>query len=235
MSRFLRHRSMPSLVVAIVAVVLALGGTAVATSGGGSSGPTATVAKRHKPLTAKRVRRLVRRYITAHPAPRGKRGPIGPAGPGGAAGPKGALGPQGPQGPQGAQGAQGLPGDPAQNGLPYEYEAFSDPTTLGPDTNDGADAFCDEGDVSTGGGFIIGDITDAGDLVPDPDIQVLESSADFGGWFAYAQNYGDGMGDNAGAFIVAVAECTASVGDSEPAHGRTKQHPAKYDWESHRK
>jgi hypothetical protein len=81
----------PAMIVAIVALVVALGGTAVA-----AKHYLITSTKQIKPSVLKRLR--------------GDRGPQGSPGP---RGPAGATGAQGPAGPQGSQGAGGAPGAPA--------------------------------------------------------------------------------------------------------------------------
>jgi hypothetical protein len=83
----------PALVIALVALFVALGGTGYAASQV-SGDHAATAAKKTKVKQGKR-------------GPRGLRGPQGPSGP------QGLTGPQGPQGAQGATGPQGTPGSPA--------------------------------------------------------------------------------------------------------------------------
>jgi hypothetical protein len=77
------------LMVAIVALVAALGGGAYAATGGGKATASAKQGKQGKP---------------------GKPGKPGPAGPAGPAGPVGPAGPAGPKGDAGAAGANGAPG-----------------------------------------------------------------------------------------------------------------------------
>lgn len=96
----MHRRAMPSpaMVIALIALFVALGGTGYAASGalndGGSAQATAA---------ARRGRR-------SHRGPRGFRGGTGATGPAGPQGPAGQQGPAGPQGPQGAQGQQGSAG-----------------------------------------------------------------------------------------------------------------------------
>jgi len=79
----------PGLTVALIALIVALGGAAFASSDSGSA--TASKAK-------------------------AKRGPTGPRGPKGATGPAGPAGPAGAQGPAGAAGAKGDSGAPGAAG-----------------------------------------------------------------------------------------------------------------------
>lgn len=87
----MRRRAMPSpaMVVALIALFVALGGTGYAATTLSDNGSASTAA-------ARRHRRSLR-------GPRGFRGRTGPQGP---------AGPQGPQGAQGAAGAAGAPGAP---------------------------------------------------------------------------------------------------------------------------
>jgi hypothetical protein len=79
------------LIVAIVALVAALGGGAYAATGGGKATASAKAKQGKQGKT-------------------GKTGPAGPAGPAGSAGQAGAKGDTGPKGDTGAQGPQGEPG-----------------------------------------------------------------------------------------------------------------------------
>jgi hypothetical protein len=80
-------RPSPALVLSVLALFVALGGTGLAATLGHSAAHTA---KSTQPLTVRRVKRLIAAYLKAHPARRGAIGPRGPAGiPGG-------TGPQGP-------------------------------------------------------------------------------------------------------------------------------------------
>ncbi|HEX4669578.1 MAG TPA: hypothetical protein VH275_06345 [Solirubrobacterales bacterium] len=87
-SRIREHFGSAGLVVAVVALVAALGGGAYAATGSSGGGKATASAK-------------------AKQGPRGKTGKTGPAGP---AGPAGATGPAGPKGDAGAKGDPGAPG-----------------------------------------------------------------------------------------------------------------------------
>jgi hypothetical protein len=97
------------LIVAMIALFVALTGTAVATTSALITGKqiannSITGADvKNKSLTGKDFKGSVR-------GARGAAGPAGPAGPQGAQGAQGAQGPQGPQGAQGPQGDQGPQG-----------------------------------------------------------------------------------------------------------------------------
>jgi Collagen triple helix repeat (20 copies) len=110
------------LVVAIIALVAALAGTAIAAGG-------KLTAKQKKEVT-----KIAKKYA-------GKPGPAGPAGSAGANGAKGDTGAQGAQGPQGPQGAPGAQGPKGDEGSPWTVGgklpenatltgAFTTPTTL---------------------------------------------------------------------------------------------------------
>lgn len=137
MRRF-RLRLSPALVVAVLALILALGGAAVAAipdSSGVIHGcyktnkGTLRVIDTDKGQTCSKSETPLSWNQTgprgaqgpAGPAgpqgPQGATGAQGPAGPAGPDGPEGATGPQGPQGPQGTQGTQGTQGPQGPAGL----------------------------------------------------------------------------------------------------------------------
>ncbi len=97
LSRLREHFGTAGLVVAIVALVAALGGGAYAATGGSGDGKATASAK-------------------GKPGPRGKTGKTGPAGPAGPAGPTGPAGPAGAKGDAGAPGSNGAPGTPGKDG-----------------------------------------------------------------------------------------------------------------------
>jgi hypothetical protein len=111
-ARFLRQS--PALVVAMIALFVALSGTAVATTSALITGAqimnnSITGADvKNKSLAAADFKGSLR-------GPRGVAGPAGAAGPQGTQGPHGAQGPQGPQGPQGETGPPGAPNPNAVN------------------------------------------------------------------------------------------------------------------------
>jgi hypothetical protein len=102
LARFVRQS--PALVVAMLALFVALTGTAVATTSALITGKQIKNSSitgadvKNKSLTAKDFKGSVR----------GARGPVGPSGP------AGAQGPAGPQGPQGGTGPSGSPDTPTQ-------------------------------------------------------------------------------------------------------------------------
>ncbi len=85
----------PAMALAMVALLVALGGTGYAASAGNSP------AAKHSPLMLK----------LGHRGPRGLPGAPGPRGPSGPQGVRGSLGVPGAAGPTGGQGPQGVPGD----------------------------------------------------------------------------------------------------------------------------
>jgi hypothetical protein len=95
LTRLHQHFGTAGLIVAIVALVAALGGGAYAATGSSDNGGKATASAKAK---------------------QGPRGPKGPAGPAGPAGPQGPAGAAGPQGPAGAKGDAGAPGSNGTNG-----------------------------------------------------------------------------------------------------------------------
>jgi hypothetical protein len=91
------------LVVAIVALVVALAGSALAAG---------VFTKKQE----KKIAQIAKKYAGAT----GPQGPQGPAGVNGAAGPQGGPGATGPQGPTGKTGATGEMGETGANGAPGE-------------------------------------------------------------------------------------------------------------------
>jgi hypothetical protein len=113
MHRFLAPRPSPALVVAIVALASALGGTGVAATVNSHHGPLADVA-------AKKKKKKGKKKLARGPrGPRGPRGVRGFRGPAGAKGPRGATGPAGPTGAVGPTG----PASIQQSGLVKETAA----------------------------------------------------------------------------------------------------------------
>lgn len=101
LSRLHNKLGTAGLIVAIAALVLAVGGTAIAAKG-------ALTGKQKK-----EVEKIAKKFA-------GKRGPAGPAGalgPAGPAGPKGDQGPKGDKGDQGVQGVQGIQGETGEAGM----------------------------------------------------------------------------------------------------------------------
>jgi hypothetical protein len=111
----------PATVIAGVALLVALGGTAVA-AGVLPTNSVGTPQLKADAVVSSKVKNHSLRAVDFAPGQlpagrRGARGPVGPAGPQGpqgATGPAGAAGPAGPTGPQGPQGPQGPAGGIAQ-------------------------------------------------------------------------------------------------------------------------
>lgn len=102
------RRPSGSMVVAITALVLAMGGSAVAAS--------VITSKQIKDGTIQ-TKDLSKKALKALKGKKGAKGATGAAG---------AAGPQGPQGPQGAQGVQGVKGDTGARGPSDVYSAADD-------------------------------------------------------------------------------------------------------------
>ena len=105
-----RHLNATSL-VAVIALVLAMGGGAYA-------------AKRYLITSTKQIKPSVLKQLKGASGKAGPAGPAGPTGPAGApgagtAGPQGATGPAGPKGDTGAAGAAGAPGAKGATGTPW--------------------------------------------------------------------------------------------------------------------
>lgn len=92
-------RVTPGVVLGVIAVVLALGGSAFA-------------AKSYLITSKDQISPSVRKALKGNIGKTGKTGKTGPAGTVGPAGAEGKEGPRGPEGPRGEQGLQGLQGQP---------------------------------------------------------------------------------------------------------------------------
>jgi hypothetical protein len=129
LARFFRVS--PAMVVAMLALFVALTGTAVATTSTLITGKQIKnssitgIDVKNRSLTAKDFRGSVR----------GARGAVGPAGP---AGPQGAQGAQGVQGPQGDQGLQGIQGDQGLQGIQGPSGVVRSPYASGSGSNPAA-------------------------------------------------------------------------------------------------
>jgi len=176
--RRIRALPSPAMVVACLAVVLAMTGSAFAAraliNGGDIKNGTISASK----LSRSAVHSLRGHRGPAGPAgrdgfvgaqgpqgstgPEGPRGPDGPAGPQGPKGTTGDTGARGPQGPQGDQGPKGDTGDQGPQGTPGQSIQASvyvgstslgtpmAPTSTGPTdpANDGVDLTAGNGDLS---------------------------------------------------------------------------------------
>jgi len=154
----MRIRISPALIVALLALFVALGGTAVAAgivplARHAYTSDSATVARNARHLGGKTAAQIAASV-------RGPAGPAGPTGNTGAAGPQGPQGTQGPQGdggPQGATGPQGPKGDPG--GLAGYAIVTSAAVPLDPGFEDTGTATCPTGKIAVGGGVKAADAT----------------------------------------------------------------------------
>ncbi len=91
------RRPSPTIVIAVLVLFFALGGTAVATT--------------HYLLTStSQIKPSVLKKLEGNAGPQGSQGPVGAQGAAGPQGPAGAQGPSGPLGPKGETGPKGEPG-----------------------------------------------------------------------------------------------------------------------------
>ena len=106
-----RRLPAPGTVIAAIALLVALGGTAYA-AGVLPSNSVGTAQLQANAVVSSKVKNhsLVAADFKQGQLPRGVAGPAGPAGPAGGPGATGPAGPAGPQGPGGSQGPQGPPG-----------------------------------------------------------------------------------------------------------------------------
>jgi hypothetical protein len=168
MNRFARFKASPAAVISMIALFVALGGTAyaVASLPKNSVGSPQVI---NGSLQAVDLSQRARSALRGHRGPRGRTGAPGaagaqgPAGATGPAGPAGSIGPPGNTGPVGATGAKGPPGPP---GSVFWTQAYSE----GPYTNVPAGtwasawALCPVGWTVFGGGESVENVN-AGRLV----------------------------------------------------------------------
>jgi hypothetical protein len=136
MKRLIRHRPSPAMVVALVALFVALAGTAY----GAVKLPRNSVGTDQVINGSLQKVDLSKRAIAALRGARGPRGLQGPAGSQGLQGPQGQRGDPGVQGPKGDAGVQGPKGDPGVQGPRGPSDAFV--------------MFGGSGSFPIGGGFI---------------------------------------------------------------------------------
>lgn len=99
------------LIIAMIALVAALGGGAYAAKGGLTGKQKKEVAKIAQKEAKKFAAKNGTNGTNGLPGTKGDKGDAGGAGATGPAGPQGPAGPAGPQGKQGVQGVQGIPGE----------------------------------------------------------------------------------------------------------------------------
>jgi hypothetical protein len=163
------RRPSPALVVAVLALLVALSGTAVAAGVVPLAKRALTADKAKLANNAKKLGGLTATQLSARMrGPRGVAGPQGPKGDPGPAGPLGAAGPQGATGATGPKGDQGPAGPATAAGLVSVRTA---PFTL---VAGGAALFtvdCAAGEKAVSGGFtyVSTAIVLSSDTVPNPD------------------------------------------------------------------
>lgn len=144
-SRRLRRPS-PSLIVACIALLVALGGTGYA-AGILPAGSVGTQQLKADAVVSTKVKdgSLLRKDFKAGQLPAGERGPAGAVGP---QGPPGSQGPAGPQGPKGATGQQGPAGISSVAYVSSDFGPFPAGTQYG------GEAVCTNGMHVLGGGVL---------------------------------------------------------------------------------
>ena len=174
------HRPSPALVVAVIALCVALGGTGYAAV----VLPANSVGTRQLKKNAVTSAKVKNRSLLAVDFRRGQL----PSGPTGATGATGATGPAGPAGPAGPKGDRGEPGARGANGATDVVVRESAPTTVAVQTVGSASVECLPGERATGGG---NDVTGAvGTVVIDS--QPTSSTGGVpDGWFVEVLNASD--------------------------------------------
>jgi Collagen triple helix repeat (20 copies) len=166
--RRIRANASPAMVVAFIAVVLAMTGSAFAARSLITGADIKDGSISRADLSNRAVKSLKGKRGPAGPAgrdgsagPAGARGSAGPRGPAGPAGPRGATGDRGAKGDPGAPGAPGAPGEPGAPGVDgapgqsMRYAGADGPKNAGaalPLASDGPTDFDTEGvNISDGG------------------------------------------------------------------------------------
>jgi hypothetical protein len=166
----------PALVLALLALFVALGGTAVAATPVVKRALFADNAAKLQGRSAAAIVKLAASRAATRPGPKGDTGPAGPkgdvgaAGPkgdAGAAGPKGDAGPAGPAGADGPQGPAGPPGPTPAMRIQVVGQAFS----FAPDGADDLVVTCPADLKAISGGFVSTGVVAAFDTRPSADGQ----------------------------------------------------------------
>jgi hypothetical protein len=168
-----RRLPAPGTVIAAIALLVALGGTAFAAGvlpansvGTAQLQPNAVISSKVKPHS------LLASDFASGQLPRGQRGPVGPQGDQGPAGPQGSKGDTGAQGPKGAtgpagpaggpQGPQGPQGPPGLSSLTYVSSPYA---AIPAGIEYGGEAVCTGSDHVVGGGVATESTPDASQIV----------------------------------------------------------------------
>jgi hypothetical protein len=195
MRRALRYRPSPSMAVAVIALVAAMGGTSYAAltiTGKNVKNSSLTGGDvRNSSLTTSDVKNGSLRALDfqAGQLPAGERGPQGPQGPQGA---------QGPQGPQGQMGPQGPPGEAGATNVLRRIGPLMD---IEADGTGVAVAMCLAGERAVGGGGIPWSGTLADFEMSESSPRIAGEAEEIGvpiGW-TIRYNNEDSNNDNTGA------------------------------------
>ncbi len=198
-----RRRPSPAFVLALAALAVSLGGSAVAavavTLPRNSVG---TLQLRDNAVVSAKIKNSSLLRTDFKPGqvprgPRGRRGPSGPRGPFGPFGPQGPSGPLGPAGPAGPAGAAGAAGAPGVSGL----QVVADTTATDSSSPKSVTASCPAGKRAVGGGGAL--LTNSGPLA----IRQSVPTANDNGWTATAAEtaaYGGGWALRAYALCATV-------------------------------
>lgn len=173
MTRVRRRLPSPAMVVALIALTAALGGTGYAASVPGHAAKSKR--KKHQPSQQALINAAVAKYFAAH-----RRQFVGPAGSPGPSGPPGLTGPAGAAGQPGAQGSPGQTGAKGDPGPPGAASASA--TVAGPINNSSG------GPVDAGGPSVTVNVGPSG-------LVAYWMSADIAGGGGTATAY---IGDNSG-------------------------------------
>lgn len=197
----------PGTVVAAIALLVALGGTAYASTALPRNSVGTEQLQADAVIGSKvKDHSLVAADFKAGQLPRGADGPAGPQGPAGPAGPAGATGAKGATGSTGATGAAGPQGPAGFSALHY---VSGDLPSLPAHSQYGTEVDCASGDHVVGGGVM----TSGGyDEVSIDDSYPSDGTGSGGpgtrGWTAFVSN----LGATTGAFTVyAICAAASSV------------------------
>jgi hypothetical protein len=180
----------PGTVVASIALLVALGGTAYA-AGVLPSNSVGTAQLQANAVVSSKVKNhsLVAADFKQGELPQGEPGPAGPPGPAGATGPAGPAGPAGPKGSTGATGSTGPQGNPGAAGFSALAYVARDFGPFPAHTQYGGEATCAPGKHAIGGGVM----TDGGNAEQAVDSTYPSDGTGSGnegtnGWSAYVNN-----------------------------------------------
>ncbi len=202
------HRPSPALVVSVIALSVALGGTSYAAIVLPANSVGTRQIKKNAVTTAKvKNGSLQRADFGAGQVPAGATGATGGRGAAGATGPRGAKGDKGDAGTNGTNGSDGVDGIDGTNGTANVVVRESAPSPVAASGIVSVTAFCLPGERATGGGYDAGGNGEFGTVALDS--QPTATATVPNGWTVKVNNVTTLAGNPQPSTIVAKVICAA--------------------------